>query len=69
MDHNFGTSRRFSLGVETVDARLQGLARHALHDIYPARFGDAAAAQGFALGLALRAGGKGALVWASSALG
>ena len=59
-----GSAERFGLGVEAVDRRLQGLARHALHDIYPASFGDAAAAQGFALGLALRAEGKGALVWA-----
>ena len=59
-----GSAERFGLGVEAVDRRLQGLARHALHDIYPASFGDAAAAQGFALGLALRAEGKVALVWA-----
>ncbi len=58
-----GSTERFGLGVEAVDQRLQGLASHALHDVYPAGLGDAAAAQGFALGLALRAGDKGALVW------
>ena len=58
-----GSAERFGLGVDAVDDRLQGLASHALHDIYPAALGDAAAAQGFALGLALRAGSQGALVW------
>lgn len=58
-----GSTERFRLGVEAVDARLQGLTSHALHDVYPASLADAVAAQGFALGLALRAGRKGALVW------
>ena len=49
------SAERFGLGVDAVDARLQGLASHALHDVYPACLGDAAAAQGFALWLALRA--------------
>ena len=42
-------------GLPTVDAYLpeQGLARHGLHDVAPARYGDNAATMGFALGLAI----------------
>lgn len=53
------------LGVAGLDAPLGGgLKRAALHEVYPASGGaDAAAAGGFGLGLAFRAGGVRPLVW------
>ena len=48
---------RIGLGVPSLDAALNGgLARAALHEVYAAEVADLAAATGFALGLALRAG-------------
>lgn len=48
---------RIGLGVPGLDEVLNsGLARAALHEIYAAEVADLAAATGFALGLALRAG-------------
>src|SRR5689334_5764314 len=48
---------RIGLGVPALDEVLKGgLARAALHEIYAAEVADLAAATGFALGLALRAG-------------
>ncbi|KRE08265.1 hypothetical protein ASE61_01275 [Bosea sp. Root670] len=48
---------RIGLGVPALDEALNGgLARAALHEIYAAEVADLAAATGFALGLALRAG-------------
>lgn len=48
---------RIGLGVPALDEVLNGgLARAALHEIYAAEVADLAAATGFALGLALRAG-------------
>jgi protein ImuA len=54
----------FTLGAGPVDAALGGgLARGAVHEIYPAQAFDIAAAAGFVTGLSLRAGGEGSLVW------
>ncbi len=51
---------RFALGEAEIDARLSGgLALGALHEICAESEGDQAAASGFALMLALRAGGEG----------
>lgn len=48
---------RIGLGVASLDEALNGgLARAALHEVYAAEVADLAAATGFALGLALRAG-------------
>ncbi|TQI76617.1 protein ImuA [Bosea sp. AK1] len=48
---------RIGLGVPALDEALNGgLARAALHEVYAAEVADLAAATGFALGLALRAG-------------
>ena len=48
---------RIELGVSSLDETLNGgLARAALHEVYAAEVADLAAATGFALGLALRAG-------------
>jgi protein ImuA len=48
---------RIGLGVPALDEVLNGgLARAALHEVYAAEVADLAAATGFALGLALRAG-------------
>src|SRR5262245_13593351 len=48
---------RIGLGVPGLDEVLNGgLARAALHEVYAAEVADLAAATGFALGLALRAG-------------
>ncbi len=48
---------RIGLGVPGLDEVLNGgIARAALHEIYAAEVADLAAATGFALGLALRAG-------------
>ena len=54
-----------SLGVASLDGPLGGgLRRAALHEIYPtAGLKDTAAASGFGLGLALRAGGDRPLAW------
>jgi protein ImuA len=48
--------RPWHFGLEAVDAHLpeQGLARHGLHDLAPARYGDTPATLGFALSLALQ---------------
>ena len=73
---NFAASRsptvstppaRFPLGVERLDAALcGGLTRARLHELYPAEADDAACAAGFAVMLALRAGGRGSpFVWIS----
>jgi len=48
-------------GVDALDRRTGGLARGALHDVY-ADGGEAAAAMGFALLIARRAGGKVAVI-------
>lgn len=48
---------RIGLGVPSLDEALSGgLARAALHEVYAAEVADLAAATGFALGIALRAG-------------
>lgn len=48
---------RIGLGMPALDDVLNGgLARAALHEVYAAEVADLAAATGFALGLALRAG-------------
>jgi protein ImuA len=46
----------WNFGLVAVDAHLpvQGLARHGLHDVAPARYGDTPAVMGFALALAIR---------------
>ncbi len=56
---------RFALGAERLDAVLGGgLARARLHEVWPAEEADQASAAGFALMLALRAGGRGGnIVW------
>ena len=48
--------RPWQFGLEAVDAHLpeQGLARHALHDLAPVRYGDTPATLGFALSLAIQ---------------
>jgi protein ImuA len=58
-------SALFPLGAEPVDRALGGgLGRGALHEIFPLGAGDGAAATGFAIALACRAGGGGRpLVW------
>lgn len=48
-------SPAFFLGGATDETLRAGLARGALHEIYPRRAGDAPAASGFALSLAIRA--------------
>ena len=56
--------RRFTLGLDTVDARLGGgLAMAALHEFYAQGEGDAASVAAFALLLALRCGRPGPLLW------
>jgi protein ImuA len=47
--------KRWGLGVPSVDTHLpeQGLARYGLHDVAPVKYGDNAAAMGFALALAM----------------
>lgn len=56
---------RFTLGAARIDAALGGgLARGRLHEVAAAGEGDIASAAGFALMLALRAGGRsGNIVW------
>jgi protein ImuA len=59
-----GGDRRFTLGLDTVDARLGGgLAMAALHEFYAQGEGDAASVAAFALLLALRCGRPGPLLW------
>lgn len=54
----------FPLGLERVDAALGGgLTQAALHEVLAKEVGDAAAASGFALALAMRAA-EGELLWA-----
>ena len=57
--------QRFALGVERLDAALGGgLARGRLHELWAAMPDDQGSAAGFALMLALRAGGRdGNIVW------
>jgi protein ImuA len=58
---------RFGLGAERIDAALEGgLSSARLHELWPATPEDSAAATGFALMLALRAGKRGGnIVWLS----
>ena len=59
-----GGDRRFTLGLDTVDARLGGgLAMAALHEFYAQGEGDAASVAAFALLLALRCGRPGPVLW------
>lgn len=54
----------FTLGAGPVDAALGGgLARGAVHEIYPTHAADIAAAAGFVAGLSLRAAPQAPLVW------
>lgn len=56
---------RVSFGLPALDEPLGGgLARAALHEIQAPGTADLAAATGFALGLALRAAGERAILWA-----
>mgnify|MGYP001163359468 CR=1 FL=1 len=54
---------RFDLGYEAADACLGGLNRGALHEVQAGSGADLASADGFALGLAVRAAEKGFIVW------
>ena len=59
-----GAPEPVSFGARVVDEALHGgLARGALHEIIATGTSDAAAATGFALGLACRAAGKKPIVW------
>lgn len=59
---------RLGLGIAPLDRRLNGgLKAHALHEVMAASGGQATAANGFALGLAARAGAD--LVWVHDRLG
>lgn len=54
----------FSCGAAVLDGPLGGgLARGALHEVYAPATADAAAAAGFAAGLALRAAGQRPIAW------
>lgn len=54
----------FTLGAGLVDAALGGgLARGAVHEIFPTHSADIAAAAGFAIGLSLRAASQAPLLW------
>lgn len=54
----------FPFGCDAIDARLEGgLARGALHELCAAKAEDHAAASGFALMLAARAGNAGPILW------
>lgn len=54
----------FTLGAGPVDAALGGgLARGAVHEIYPAQAFDIAAAAGFVTGISLRAAPGAPLIW------
>ena len=67
-DGHPGDDARFDLGHEAADARMGGLARHALHEVYAATTPDAAAALGFALGLVRRAASDRPLAWGVQAM-
>ncbi|MBN8553277.1 MAG: hypothetical protein J0L52_10330 [Caulobacterales bacterium] len=54
---------RFDLGHPQVDAGLGGLNRRALHEVQAGTGADLASADGFALGLAVRAAGTGVIAW------
>lgn len=54
---------RFNLGYERVDACLGGLNRRALHEVHAASGADLASADGFSLGLAIRAANGGFIAW------
>ena len=59
-----GTPELVSFGARAMDEACHGgLERGVLHEIYAAATSDAAAAAGFALGLAYRAAGKKPIVW------
>lgn len=59
-----GSEQSSSLGFSGIDAHLHGgLARGALHEVVTASGADALSAAGFALGLALRAGEDGRIMW------
>lgn len=64
-----GPCTRFSLGAETLDAMLGGgLERGRLHEVHAAGEHDLPSMAGFALMLALRAGGRGGnIVWLAEA--
>src|SRR5438309_585119 len=66
LEQGFGRAEPdlFSSGAPEFDGPLGGLARGALHEIYAQTQGDAAAASGFATGLALRAAGERPILWA-----
>jgi protein ImuA len=53
-DRSSKSGHSWTFNIPAVDAHLpdQGLHRHGLHDVAPARYGDTAAAMGFALGIA-----------------
>lgn len=59
---------RFDLGYEGVDAWLGGLNRRALHEVHAASGADMASADGFSLGLAVRAAGSGHIAWIVQAM-
>ena len=69
LDPGVAPRARFALGVEGLDAALGGgLDRGRLHELYAAGEPDLAASLGFALMLALRAGGRqGNIVWIAQA--
>jgi len=54
---------RVTLGHAEVDGLLKGLRREALHEVYAAETGDAAAASGFAIGLAQRLCAGRTILW------
>lgn len=54
---------RVTLGHGDVDGLPNGLRREALHEVYAAQTGDAAAASGFAVGLAQRLCAGRAILW------
>lgn len=54
---------RVTLGHGDADGLLNGLRREALHEIYAAETGDAAAASGFAIGLAQRLCAGRSILW------
>jgi protein ImuA len=55
-DRSTKPRRPWHFGLSAVDTHLpeQGLARHGLHDLAPARYGDTPATLGFALSLAIQ---------------
>lgn len=62
---NPGDSESFALGVPSIDTRLRGLTRKALHEAISASASQFAAAIGFGLSLALRAAGSHPIAWIS----